>query len=170
MDKKMVMELSNSTSMKDLLALVRIHGINTELECTNKLADIIGCKTVDELKEAAESDKPTFFFVLRYIWNMQDILNFYNNNCNSTMEALQGEVEDLFTLNNTLKAANNTLQNTVTYLRADNEDLKKKLAEYTQKVTENYINLIASDNKIKAMEDELVRLKAKLFDLMENER
>ncbi len=154
MEKKDVLSLKNDTSISELIKIVRNGGINTDIECINKYADIIGCKSMEQLKEGAYEDKSTFFFLLRYVWNMQDILSFYNNYCNERIRELEEGYQKMLDL----EAQNNMNLESITNL---NTIIQNKNDKERDLISNN----IKLGNKIAGLETELMRLKAKLFDL-----
>jgi hypothetical protein len=159
MDKQKVLELKNNMSISELIKVVLNGGINTDIECINKYADIIGCKSMDELETGAREDKATFFFLLRHVWNMVDILEFYNNYCNDSMLHLIEENQRL----QELECQNKKYLENI-------ENLKIIIKNMDEKARQHIEHNIKSSNRITELENELLRLKAKLYDFQNGNR
>ena len=91
--RKELKDMKVHGSMNDLMTFVRYHGIEAgDIETINKMADIIGHCPISELAEIANKDSNQFFFILRYVWPMIDIIRFYNEHCNKELQAYKQQL------------------------------------------------------------------------------
>lgn len=149
----------NIKTAKELIHEVAINGISLNLDDQCRAQDILGRSTVGELKELANSSEQignkfegsTFYFAIQHLWNIDDVLRFWNNNSNPEHK----EVELL-------------------------RDEAKKYREYNKKLTEEVKKLkseiaqlkakaINTDASTEAYKQEILKLKAHLFDMMEQQ-
>lgn len=142
---------------KDLVKEVALNGMSLNQDDQIRAQDIIGHSTVGELEELANSKEQIknqsmsgyFYHLLKYIWSIEDVIRFWNNNSNPEHK----EVELLRDEAKKFREYSKKLADEV-------ESLKSELAQLKAKA----INDNASSEKDK---QEIIRLKARLFDLME---
>ena len=142
---------------KDLVKEVALNGMSLNEDDQCRAQDIIGHSTVGELAELAnstvevgnKSERSTFYFLLKYIWNIEDVIRFWNNNSNPEHKELEIRREEAKKYREYSKK-----------LADEVESLKSELAQLKAKAT----NDKASSEKDK---QEIIRLKARLFDLIE---
>lgn len=140
---------------KELLQRVKMFGLSTDTESICNAQDIIGHATQGELEELAASDTQTFYMVLFHIWNWEDATQFYNRASNPEIARLRKEA-----------AENGKLKKEVAIEKETSAALQKALdmAEADASDQRTLANRQAA--KIQHLEDEIVRLKAKLYDLI----
>lgn len=138
---------------KELIEEVRIHGFSTVQEDVCRAQDIFGHSSVGELVEIASgSHQDTFYMVLFHIWNWRDATAFYNEHSNpDNVKSLKNELSDCKVRLEATKEQVKKLGKAHTEALENNAKLGKSLDEFE---TEN-----------KKLEDEIIRLKAKLYDL-----
>ena len=139
---------------KELIEEIRIHGFSTVQEDVCRAQDIFGHSPVGELVEIASgSHQDAFYMVLFHIWNWRDATAFYNEHSNP---------DNVKVLKEELSGCKKELKNA-----AENIE---KLKEGYSKELENNRNLGKSLNEFeeenRKLEDEIIRLKAKLYDSM----
>lgn len=135
---------------KELVEEVALNGMSLNQDDQIRAQDIIGHSTVGELEELANGKLGgKFYFLLQHIWNIEDVIRFWNNNSNPEHK----EVELLRDEAKKFREYSKKLADEV-------ESLKSELAQLKVKA----INDNASSEKDK---QEIIRLKARLFDLME---
>ena len=172
---------------KDLVTAVRLQGLSTKEEDIVRAQDIFGKATIEELDELANDNgrvnsngKPdkngtwssgrtgvqsTFYHILFHIWNWEDATRFYNQHTNP-------EYAELYELRKqNKKLTDKQAELARLYTRWEElENKKSELEEEEKKLREKIYNL--SGEKLKESERadfaeaEIVRLKAKLYDLM----
>ena len=142
---------------KELVKEVALNGMSLNESDQCRAQDIIGHSTFGELEELANSKEEIknqslgsyFYFLLKHIWNIEDVIRFWNNNSNpehKEVEILRDEAKKFREYSQKLKD--------------EVESLKSELAQLKAKAA----NDNASSEKDK---QEILRLKARLFDLME---
>ena len=143
------------TTAKDLVSEVKTHGLSTMEQDICRAQDIFGRSPVYELIALA-NEKQTqedFYLILFRIWNWRDATDFYNKYTNpEDAEEMKTELQEQ--------------EKTIKGLKENIENLK----EGYSKELENNRNLGKSLNEFeeenRKLEDEIIRLKAKLYDLM----
>lgn len=162
---------SINTTVSELLSYIRINGINTDLETTNRIADILGNKTTAEIAQAAKTDINTFFFMIRFIWPLRDCIEFYNNYINQDIEQMREDLETISRENNQLKenitvAENNLKYMTEKFRETENKYYKavNQAGEINEQFTQAVFELTATQERAKKYYNEINELKARLFD------
>lgn len=168
-------------STRALLETVKQHGLSTKAEDICRAQDIFGRATLQELIALAndngrmnsdgEADpngswsngrdglQKTFYSVLFHIWNWEEATRFWNQHTNpeyANLKKTAGKVKDLETKLAVAESNQKTAQKNAELL---NDDLGKAEKENS--------NLAA---KVKAQEEEIMKLKARLYDLMVAEK
>ena len=182
MEKQSIVNMESSTSIDDLLTAVRMNGIIQDLETTNKIADILGSKTFEEIKDAAAKDMNTFFFMIKYVWSMRDIIDFYNiyfNKEQITREAgLKDEIADgyrhikeqaqiISEYEGNVQRLNNKLQDSherILRIQKRNKEYEEVIHTkdvYLNEAAENNNKLYAENENLK---NKLLELKSDFFD------
>ncbi len=62
--------------------------MNTDLESTCDMQDVLGRCTTEELVEAYKSDRVTFLRIATHCWNPQDLFTFYNRYLSPYIEVI----------------------------------------------------------------------------------
>jgi Uncharacterized protein involved in chromosome partitioning len=167
----------NIKSAKELVKHVMAHGISTKDEDIVVAQDIIGHSTIEELDELANDigmedrngnpdpkgtiysgkrgTRDTFYFILFHVWSWEDATRFWNQHTNL-------EHEELETLRSEKKAATATIEK----LTRDLEAAKSTLHTEANMVQTANTSLAAAEKRAADAEAEVIRLKAKLYDMM----
>lgn len=162
---------------KDLLIEVKIHGLSTKAEDICRAQDIFGRATLQELIALAndngkmnsdgEADpngswsngrdglQKTFYSVLFHIWNWEEATRFWNQHTNPEYANLKKTAGKIKGLEASLALAES--------LSTTNAQRVKLLSDDLVKAENENSNLTA---KVKAQEEEILKLKARLYDLM----
>ena len=157
--------------------MVKFHGLSTEIEDICRAQDIFGRATLQELvtlandngrmNDSGETDpngawssgrdglQKTFYSVLFHIWNWEEATRFWNQHTNPEYAKLKKQAGKVKELDAELSAAKSECTSTKIEAEIFRADLEKAEAENT--------NLSA---KVKAQEEEIMKLKARLYDLM----
>jgi len=163
----------NIKTAADLVTEVAIHGLSTDQEDLNRAADIFGNTSIGELARLAndigrnnEKGEPdpdgtwsssrkatqsTFYMIAFSIWNWREATAFFNEHTNPATKGHR-----VTKLETSLKDAEKERNNLKTQLDATAERAK----EYAYKIDD--LNAEKA-----ALELEITKLKAKLYDLME---
>ena len=171
----------------ELVKEVQMHGLSVAQDDLNRVADIFGNSTIEELVALAndigrnnangEPDpkgsfssgrKPTrdtFYSIISHIWNWEEVTRFWNRYTNPDHEKLDE-----------LRTARNDLKNDIGLLERALETSKAEVK------SEHEARLAATSEKLKAQKEidrlgaelysrdmEIMELKAKLYDLMVKE-
>lgn len=167
----------NIKTAKGLVELVSIHGLSTEVEDICRAQDIFGRATIEELDELAndigrnnEKGEPdpkgtwssgrkgtqsVFYSILYHIWSWEEATRFYNQHTNPDYQELLE-----------LRAENKTITGHVESLRNRREELLAEVKESADLLCEQIQKTNEATKRAEAAEEEIVRLKAKLYDLM----
>lgn len=162
---------------KDLLIEVKIHGLSTKAEDICRAQDIFGRATLQELIALAndngrmngdgEADpngswsngrdglQKTFYSVLFHIWNWEDATRFWNMHTNPEYASLKKIASNAKHLEASLALAESLSKTNAQRVKLLSDDLVKAENENS--------NLTA---KVKAQEEEILKLKARLYDLI----
>jgi len=169
---------------KELLEKVAMQGFSTQVEDICKAQDIFGHATIEELVALANDNgrnndkgepdargswssgrkgfQQTFYSVLFQIWNWEDATRFYNQYSNfpvidekaelqeakKQVKQLKQEISDLDKLERATESMLETEKKKATELEADKKQLEASL---------------------ESAQEEILKLKAKLYDLMTKE-
>lgn len=166
---------------KELLQLVSHQGLSTEPEDICRAQDIFGRASVGELVELANDNgrknsngekdprgswadgsrglSATFYSVLFHIWSWEDATRFYNEHSNFV---LIDRMEELKTLKAEREKNEQIALNAMNDVKTRIEEEKKMaaaIADLKESVREK-------DYENERLKDEILRLKAKLYDMM----
>lgn len=138
---------------RGLLAEVALNGISTREEDICRMQDLFGHSTTEELKELASSWDELFYVILFKIWNWKDAVRFWNETSNRELEFI--------------KKLRDKLLNQVDLLQKSKSELEKRVNDAIDDAIEAQGHESDMAEKLKAKDLEILRLKAKLFDMME---
>lgn len=136
---------------KELLTQVAMHGFSTKIDDRLRAQDIFGRAPIEDLVELANTAGKTsenFYMVLFNIWHWTDANRFYNQHSNPEYKQLKVMMESNERYIKELEHKNEILVGNINYMMDE-----AKGAARTSKELEK-ANL------------EILRLKAKLYDLM----
>jgi len=163
-----------NTPIHELMFHIKVNGISTEdIESNNKIADIIGNCPIDQLVAEAKKDMNTFFFALKYIWSMIDIINFYNDHFSQKVidaknenEAIIAENESMTRMIEIYKSTISTNDSIIARMTDKAKWFADELKKY-QSAEGGYLDSILEQQKtLDAQNAEILQLKAKMFDMM----
>ena len=162
---------------RELVIFVKNHGLSTKTEDICKAQDIFGNSTVEELVDLAndlgrnndngEPDpkgtwssgrmetRSTFYSILFHIWNWEDATRFLNQHSNPEYEELK-----------VLRKEHKKLFEQVKQLTARRDELLDDAKRGADYISELSNRLSESETRAAAAEAEIVKLKARLFDLL----
>lgn len=166
---------------KELVKIVGFQGLSTKTEDICRAQDIFGRATIEELDELANdigrndsngspdkngswssgraATRPIFYQILFHIWNWEDATRFYNQHSNPEYEELEN-----------LRTENKKLSGRVESLEARRAELLDNAKAASDAILEETKKKLAAIERAEKAEKEIVKLKAKLYDLMlENE-
>ena len=163
---------------KDLVTEVMMHGLSTVQEDICRAQDIFGHSTIEELANLAkdigrndENGNPdpkgtwssgrrgtcsAFYQIAFSIWNWEDAVRFWNQHSNPEHDELADSRKKLQAMAKELEKAGETMEK---YWEREAQN-DKILSERLNKITE-------LSAKVYEQEREIIRLKARLFDMME---
>jgi len=161
----------------ELVAEVQNHGLSLAQEDICRAQDIFGNTAIEELARLAndigrnnEKGEPdpkgtrsssrratqsTFYSILSNIWHWEEVTRFWNLYTNPQTEELKK-----------LKDAYGAVVESSKELRNKKEELEEQAEMLRLKVAELYIRDGDSQRRTEEAEAEVVRLKAKLYDLL----
>lgn len=145
-------KLEQIETAAELVALVSWQGVSTKQEDICKMQDIIGHSTLDQLDVLA-NDKNTqsrFYHLLSVIWNWEDVIRFWN-------EHTDPGYKELRELRKTAKDMEEQIRQ-ADIDRVTLGDMRNHQAERAH----------SAEQKVKELEAEILKLKAKLYDMMTN--
>ncbi len=167
----------NIKTAKGLVELVSIHGLSTEVEDICRAQDIFGRATIEELDELANdigrnNDKgepdpkgtwssgrkgtqSVFYSILYHIWSWEEATRFYNQHTNPEYIELKS-----------LREEAKLLESTVERLTARRDELLAEEKEAANMLVQEMNKTSEATARAEKAEEEIVRLKAKLYDLM----
>lgn len=162
---------------KELLKFVKVRGLSTEIEDICRAQDIFGRAPIEDLIALAndngrknDAGKPdpngswssgrdglqkTFYSVLFHIWNWEEATRFWNQHTNPEYVSLKKTAGRVKELDAELSVTKSECTSAKIEAEIFRTDLEKAQTENT--------NLSA---QVKAREEEIMKLKAKLYDLM----
>ncbi|MBE6557526.1 MAG: hypothetical protein E7661_00695 [Ruminococcaceae bacterium] len=168
----------NIKTPKELVDMVRLRGLSTALEDICKAQDIFGRAPISSLVELAndngrvdangnpdpkgswskgrEGTQKTFYMILFSIWNWEEATRFYNEHTNPEFEALRAKALKLTSVEATLIGTVDDLQ-----------EAKKALVDAGAMFIEQEKKASKLEKENAELADEIIRLKAKLYDMME---
>ena len=164
-------------SAADLVIEVQLHGLSTAQDDICRVQDIIGHASIEELDRLANdigrnnaegnpdpkgtwsSSRPatqsTFYSILSHVWNWEDLTRFWNEHTNPQTD----ELRELRAINSRLGKENEALAS----CRAELLEDAKRGAECISALNND---LMEARARADAAEAEVVKLKARLFDLL----
>lgn len=174
---KMASIYQNVKTAKDLLIAVKINGLSTKTEDIVKVQDIFGHASVDELVDLANDNgrldvhgnpdpdgtwssgreglSKVFYSVLFQIWNWEDATRFYNEHSNPEYKKLK-----------TVKQAFEQTVREKELAEKNFDTAMKNAGILNEKLCEKSKEEMLLKEKIDSQEMEIIRLKARLFDMM----
>lgn len=165
-------KLEQITTAAELVTYTLAFGVPTDPESICKMQDIIGHSTQGELEALAEKYKEhdrngkQFYFILYHIWSWEDATKFFMEHSSLTIERFQDQIEELEEKNAFYEKENKKL----TTLYESEKGSRKDLAGSLEKAIDSY-NMLEKkadqlEQKIIMQNQEILELKAKLYDLM----
>lgn len=167
----------NIKTARELVSFVKAHGMSTKMEDICRAQDIFGNSTIEELDDLAndigrnnddgEPDpkgtwssgrmetRSTFYSILFHIWNWEDATRFWHQHSNPEYEELK-----------VLREERRKLGEQVTQLTARRDELLSDAKRGTEYIGELNSRLADTEARAEAAEAEVVKLKARLFDLL----
>lgn len=142
---------------RELINNVKVHGLKNDMESINRAQDIFGHTSIDALEDLAHEDQSTFYFILFNIWNWSEAIEFYNSYSNEIFKKLIEENKKLIVENQQLER-----------LKESSEKLRETVTKIDQKAWEKEKEVNRLRTEIKTQEYEIIKLKAKLYDMMNN--
>lgn len=161
----------------EMVEEVMVHGLSTNQADICRVQDIFGQSTIEELdrlandigrnNEYGEPDpkgtwssgrRPTrdvFYMILFNIWNWEDATRFWNQHSNI-------EREELLKLRNTCKNLSKQLDKQVEHTKVE----RNEVVETLNRLRETESELITLNSQLDEKDFEIMKLKAKLYDLM----
>lgn len=178
----------NIKTAKDLIREVMVSGLSTKQEDICRVQDIFGHSTIEELVELAndngrndENGNPnpkgswcggrkgtysTFYMVLFNIWNWEDATRFWNQHTNPDMETKISLYKQNVRLDEELAEYKRKCDN----LKKDISELQTQRCEHMNKMYDMTRELTEKTEKLKESETQIIVLKARLFDMMEQSK
>ncbi len=169
-------EYDKIKTAKELVNHVMVHGFSTKTDDVVRAQDIFGNSTIEELaflaNDIGRDDKDgnpdpkgtmcsgrratrgTFYSILFQIWNWEDATRFWNAHTNPEHERLAE-----------LRTENAALKTIAKQAEVDRERFNKERADREAYIDEKLAILEEAIHKAEAAENEIMRLKAKLYDL-----
>ena len=166
---------------KDLVSEVMMHGLSLNQEDICRAQDIFGHTPVEELAELANDigrndehgnpdpngtwssgrreTRSTFYQIAFNIWKWEDATRFWNQHSNPDREALRIAQTDV-------KVATKKLDQ----MEAANEALRQKAVKLDEDLNTYVQKEFEARAALKEAEEEIIRLKARLFDMMEAQK
>lgn len=169
---------------RDLVMEVRFHGMSLKQEDIVRAQDIFGNSTIEELDDLAndigrnnEDGEPdpkgtwsstrvptrdTFYSILFHIWNWEEATRFWNQHSNPDREQLVvAQIES-----KTLRAEVKEKEKRIERYQQDLDLAQEAEAAAKERAKEYAYSLDDMKAALAAKDDEIVRLKAKLYDLL----
>ena len=136
-----------------LLHEVKNHGFSTKEEDIVEAQDVVArASTVDMIEFCNDSAwQDVAYFVLFKIWNWEDAVRFYNMYSNKTVMVWREKSEKLTGIEN------------------ENDKLKKTIEQYREENNRAVQEIFEKDVEIQKKDLEIMKLKAKLYDMMNPE-
>lgn len=170
----------NISSAREMVMYIKMHGLSTKQEDICRVQDIFGRSSVEELIDLAndtgrnnENGEPdpngswssgraelrgTFYFILFHIWNWEDATRFWNLHTNPDHDELTS-----------LRDEHKHYEKDVCELKSQIEELRKALSECRNEWSEQTARANLAEQMLEQKETEVVKLKAKLYDLLSKE-
>ena len=116
-----------ATTAQEVIDEVKLHGLNTDINNLNKIADIFGHSTEQTLLELAKHHKETFFLICVNIWDIDHIVQYYNNAFHIPYQILMVENQKLLQEKEELQEDNSILFNRFESEKTTNANLQHKI-------------------------------------------
>ena len=147
-----------------LVDKVKAHGLSTDLDDICKAQDILGHACESTLVELANDSRnsETFYMILFHIWNWQDAARFYNQHSNPEYQRMW----------NTAKEAEAKLAEANIKAEENEQDCNLWMERYRSSEAahaKTVEELEFYETGYKRANEQIVKLKAKLYDLMVKE-
>lgn len=142
---------------KDLTFEVMAHGLSTKIEDICRAQDIFGNSSVDELQTLANDEQRSriFYQIIFSIWNWEDATRFFNQNSNPAyIEGREAAKE-----RGELKAEIARKEEKIAKLNGE-------IADYKAAIKQMRDEKVDYQNEIDEKDALIIKLKARLFDLM----
>ena len=168
----------NISSAKELVYHVMLHGMSTKIEDICRAQDIFGHTPIEDLAFLANdigrnnhngepdpkgtmssgrrATRGTFYSILFQIWNWEDATRFWNTHTNPEHEQFKELRAEIATLKTIAKQA-----------ETDRETYNKERADREAYIDEKLALLDEAIRRAEDAEAEVIRLKARLFDLID---
>ena len=158
----MTSQYDNIQTPRKLVENVMMHGFSTKTEDICRAQDIFGNAPICDLDALANEEsliKNNFYMILFEIWNWEEAARFYNQHTNQEYKRLKESQEKFWKQEKELEM-----------LRKKVEDLEHNILITGRDAEEKRFDLAWERSRAEAAEDEIIRLKAKLYDLMEEKQ
>ncbi len=157
----------NIKTAKELAIEVSVNGLSTSIEDICRAQDIFGNSTIDELDALAndigrdgngmttgrKGTRDQFYSILFHIWNWEDATRFYNQHTNPEYKVLDKLGE---------------LENEKFNLQESVEKIDRMYRDEKNRASEMFAELMDARQEAAEAKQEIIELKAKLFDLLYN--
>lgn len=175
--------MSKYDSIRTAAAMVKevqMHGLSMEQDDLNRVADIFGNSTIDELVALAndigrnnangepdpkgsmssgrEPTRGTFYSIISHIWNWEEVTRFWNLYTNPEHEKLYE-----------LKIGIKDLEGQLAASRVESETVRERWHEELDKRVKIAVENGRLKTQLHDKDMEIMRLKAELYDLMVKE-
>lgn len=168
----------NISTAKELVNYVMVHGMSTKTEDICRMQDIFGNSAVEDLAFLANdigrdnhdgepdpkgtmysgrrATRGTFYSILFSIWNWEDATRFWNTHTNPEHEKLKE-----------LRTENAALKDMARIAEQEREKFNDERANREAYIDEKLALLDEAIRRAEDAEAEVIRLKARLFDLID---
>ena len=150
---------------EELIRIVSMHGFSTQIDDRLRAQDIIGRAPIEDLVKLANTPGKTsenFYMVLFNIWHWADATRFYNQYSNPDYKEMKQKDQEIGRLKREVAAAQEEAAEHHEDCQEWMQRHKKEVDAHaeTRKEAEFY------QAGYEAANQEIIRLKAKLYDLM----
>lgn len=162
---KIKTKLEQIETAAELVSLVAWQGVSTKQEDICRMQDIIGHSTIEELDRLANDTgdnstgrrgtRENFYHILSVIWRWDDLIEFWNKHSDPVHEALREAKAKL----KGMEEENAKLKGRLDKAYDQQEHYRD---EYTQTLDKN----MDMEKTLKQKDEEIMKLKAKLYDMM----
>ena len=145
-------KLEQIETATELVQLVSWQGVSTKQEDICKMQDIIGHSTIKQLDELANDNKTqsTFYHLLSVIWSWEDLIKFWNVHTDPGYKELR-ELRDRKNKDDAVTKSE-----------------KAEAAHWRDMFNHQVVKAQNAEKKVAELETEILKLKAKLYDMMTN--
>ena len=173
---------------KELMTDIQIHGRFTSIEDTIAIQDILGKSTVDELVDLANDigrnnefgqpdpngtwggnrngTRDVFYSTLFAVWSWEDATRFWNLHSNIAMKMADERNAELVEEKKEADEEVETLKKQVALLEGDCDSYEDTINRLNHENQVLVGKLTDSQSDLGKAQDEILRLKAKLYDMM----